>query len=202
MKNFLCGFFFLICYTYAHSSTIDFEDQVGGNCESYGDGGLVSTAFYFTGNPDDPGLFICNPYVVAANYSKALLNANALSILTMRQNGGDTFWLSAFQAANRDQPELGYATTIAINVLGQIQGGGTVEQQLILNGNALTTFFLPSSFTNLTSVVFSAVGSGGSNAEFLIDNIVVNEQYLSEPVSLVLFFLGLLMLALNSRKRA
>ena len=55
------------------------------------------------------------------------------------------------------------------------EGGGTVFTSITLDSQApydWTQFFLPSSFTNLSSVVFTAQGNG-ETPEFVIDDIVV-----------------------------
>lgn len=207
MKKIFAGLLLALSSIGAQASTVDFQDLSFGNCASYGSGGVTSGGYSFAGNVADANLFGCSAGLVAGNTSNALINANAHSIITMSQVGGGVFSLTSFEAGNRFDAPYYYGTSTAINVLGNVNGGGTISQQFAFNGNAFDLFTLGSGFSNLDSVVFTAIGNAGSNgaagSEFVIDNIVVNESVaVPEPASLALLALGLLGFAATRRRKS
>jgi hypothetical protein len=181
------------------STTIDFQDVAGGSC-AWSGSTVSSRGFTFGGNPADPHLFVCNPGVVAQNTTQGLINANLTSILTFAPTGGGTFSLNSFFAGartkdwNTNQESTIYGTATGLDIVGQLSSGGTVSAQIAFDGLAFEQFFLPSSFTNLTSVTMTALGAPRRNGpEFLIDDIVVNGTFnaaVPEPSTWAMMVVG------------
>ena len=191
----------------ANALVIDFEDVGSGDCA-----GAIppvqSRGFRFRGNPEDPNMYICNAGVIQNNTSAALINANSRSIISMRPRQWGIFTLHSFFAGGRtedfnpDQPVTLYDLATGIDILGHLLGGGTVSTSIALDTTVpydWEQFFLPGTFTNLTSVVFTAQGNG-PRPEFLIDDIVVTPQAIPEPASLMLMSLGLFALMAKRRR--
>lgn len=206
MKKILAGLLLALSSIGAQASTVTFQDLSFGSCAWYGSSGVTSGGYSFTGNTADAHLFGCSAGLIAGNTSNALINANAHSIITMSQVGGGVFSLTSFEAGNRYDAPYYYGTSTGLDVVGYLNGGGTVSQQFAFNGNAFDLFTLGSGFSNLDYVVFTAIGNGGSNGasgpEFVIDNIVVNETVaVPEPASLALLALGLFGFAAARRRK-
>ena len=190
----------------ANATVVDFQDVPSGTCAFNTTGTLTSQGFDFTGNPIDSALFVCDPGANQHNTTAALINANSQSILTMSQNGGGVFSLESFFAGGRTEdfaPDLAvtmYSVATGIDILGNLFGGGTVSYSVVLDSIApydWSQYFLPASFNNLTSVVFTAQGSGPT-PEFLIDDINVS---VPEPASIALLGIGLVGVGFSRRKR-
>lgn len=189
------------------AATIDFQDLTSGSCAYYGSGKLVSGGFAFVGNPSDPNLFGCAANVIGSNTSNALINANSKSILTMSKNDGEAFSLLSFFSGSRyddfnPNSFSSYGQATGIDVIGQVVGGGAVENIFNFTSGNFQQFNLGAGFSNLSSVTFTAIGNR-STVEFLIDNIVVGApSSVPEPASAALLGLGLAAFAASRRKSA
>lgn len=191
-----------------NASTVDFQDVTSGNCASSGNL-VTSGGFNFTGNPIDPNLFICNADVIQSNTSAALIDANSLSIITMQAVNGGTFSLQSFFAGSRTQDfdtasvSTSFGLATGVEVTGTLENGNTVSTVFDFDYLNWDQFALTSSFDNLLSVTFTALG--GSKAEFLIDDIVVNETFVSSvpvPAAVWLFGSGLVALVGLGRRKS
>mgnify|MGYP001164221208 FL=1 len=198
----------------AQADVVDFQDVPSGSSPCYVDftaTSLQSRGYTFTGNPAEPYLYVCESGVVQNNPSAALVNANLRSVVTMTNSSGAAFSLESFFAGGRTEdfdpslPVSLYSVATSIDILGHLMGGGTVFTSITLDSQApydWTQFFLPSSFTNLSSVVFTAQGNG-ETPEFVIDDIVVTlpHQSIPEPASLALLGAALAGIGLLGRKK-
>ena len=112
--------------------------------------------------------------------------------------GTTAFSFGGFDAGGLFNPPVaGFPDATVISVIGNLFGGGTLTAAFTLNGPNFTSFLLPASWTNLSSVQFTGmIPSVSSNAGFGLDNIVVNQATtVPEPGSLTLLGSGLLTLA-------
>jgi hypothetical protein len=107
-------------------------------------------------------------------------------------------WVSGAQAAANGVPNAN-----RLDVLGNLQGGGTVSAGFDLGGG-WQTFVLPGTFVNLSSVVLSgSIVGGSSDASLSFDNIVVNGSSTSavpEPSTLALLGVGMCGLLVRYRR--
>jgi hypothetical protein len=98
--------------------------------------------------------------------------------ITMALSGGGAFSLSSLFGskvfANSSAAATGgFPNADVLNILGNLSGGGTVSATFSLGG-AFQQFFLPSTFTGLTSVVFSGSLTAGGAGGISLDTIVAN----------------------------
>ncbi|TXT26728.1 MAG: hypothetical protein FD134_438 [Gallionellaceae bacterium] len=193
----------------SQAAIVDFQDVISGNCASYYSGAVQSGGFNFTGNPVDSNLFVCNAGVIGSNTTAALINANLRSVVTMAQVGGAAFSLNSFFAGGRN-PQGYYSLATSIDILGNLVGGGTVSTSVVLDSSssyAWAQYSLSPSFSNLSSVTFTAQGNG-NRPEFLIDDISINAAPVPAPVpepesyAMLLAGLGLMGFAARRRSRS
>ena len=126
--------------------------------------------------------------------------------IVMSQLGGGAFSFSQFDGAELFVAAPGgFPNATSILVTGALSGGGSVSATFALDGIVdgaggaadFQTFFLPGSFTNLTSVTFSGlIGSSGTGG-LGIDNIVVD----TVPEPSTVFLLGLGLTGILARRR-
>lgn len=95
-----------------------------------------------------------------------------------------------FSIQSFDSAVMFLGTANTVDVIGNINGGGTVNASFNIN-STFTTFNLSGAWTNLDSVIFRS----GTNAAFVtdpgvsLDNIVVNSP-VPEPATLAVLGLG------------
>ena len=178
------------------AASVDFQDVPSGSCSAVGPV-VESRGFRFTGNQDDPALFVCDPGVLQSNTSAALINANSRSMLTMTQNTEAAFSLASFFAGGRtassspSEPIVAYTVATGIDVFGRRSDGTTTAASVTLDSDApygWAFYTLPPSFQSLVAVTFTATGLGAT-PEFLIDDLLVNAA-VPEPTEAALLAAG------------
>ncbi len=164
----------------------------GGNTFIYAGFEFTSTNSYVIGNDYNSNDAAGNPY----DGNDFLL---AYSGLTVGQSGGGTFSLDGLDITNwYDQHGVAgeYAPDKTWRVTGNLSGGGTVTQDLLLDslgnsadtdGNDFETFSLIG-FDNITS--FNITLTTATYPYMVIDNLVIND--VPEPSSLALLALCLM----------
>jgi hypothetical protein len=154
----------------ASALIINMESLPSGSCANIGPT-TTTQGFSFSANAN---LFACNGNANALNPTRALLDANDQSIVTMSAADASLFDLISFDSGSRLRDGEVHPTqgSSQVQVVGNLTGGGTVSTTFAFDGIQFRTFLLPSSFTNLSSVVFTGLGSAES-PEMLLDNISV-----------------------------
>jgi len=195
----------------ANAGLIDFEDMASDSDLEFSS--ALSRGYLVThgGSGIDPFAIVVGPagpdaLKFSGNGSKRLVAFNT-STISFSRPGGGAFDLLQFDGGESwvDMPHL-WATQI--QVVGTLQGGGTVSQvfRLDLHKDAQTgmqPFILGGDFRNLASVRFSGLGATGGGPEFSLDNLVVGPDAVAigAPPSLWLAGAGLAALAAVRRRR-
>ena len=200
----LCVAFVLGFAQHAGAITMGFEGVAGS-------GGLFHPA-----TPHTEGGFTIessspwNTTIFDRNFSP-FINTNGTDVLgwvtpatfTLTQDNDNLFSIESMEATNLFTGF--YSNSMAIDVVGNLFGGGIVEQTFGLAPDSFGTFaFNTAEFTNLVSIGISA--SNFTEVNFLVmDNLVVNDlgpapAPVPEPAGILLIGSGLLGLAGFSRK--
>ncbi|KQS04017.1 hypothetical protein ASG11_06930 [Sphingomonas sp. Leaf357] len=185
----------------ASASVIDFSDVTSGSC-AYAGASLTSGGFTFSA----PGnaVFVCNSGVLAQNTSAAIVAANGLSVLNFAPVAGGVFSLNGFQAGSRtaDFNITTGSTQSATGILVEGLSGSIVvaSTSFSFTGFDFSTFQLSNAFSGLTSARITATGPN-ANAEFVLDNVVVNAAAVPEPATWGMMILGFGMIGAAARSR-
>lgn len=115
--------------------------------------------------------------------------------LTLTENSGTPFSIQSLEASNAFVNY--FDPGMALNVVGHLQGGGTVSQTFSIIQNTFTTFYFNSSFVNLSSLDISA--NRFPTALLAMDNLAVTP--VPEPSALLLLISGLLGIGIIGRVR-
>lgn len=195
----------------ASAGVIDFEDLA--HLTDFDFSSVTSRGYLLThgGSGIDPFATIVGPVGddaldFSGNGSKRLVAFNT-STITLSRPGGGAFDLLQFDGGESwlDMPHV---WARQIQVVGQLEGGGTVSQlfRLDLQKDALQglqQFTLGTGFRGLLSVSFFGLGATGGGPEFSLDNLVVapDAVAVAAPPSLWLAGAGLAALACARRRR-
>jgi hypothetical protein len=128
--------------------------------------------------------------------SAGLFNVYAGSIATLTKIGGSTFDFNAIDLAPLAQA---YGSEASVSFIGNVHGGGTINQSFTLDGNFTFQTFAFSGFNNLDSVTWQQVFPYHQ-----FDNLVLDRaaSAVPEPGTLVLCGLALAVMGALLRKKA
>lgn len=190
----------------------------------------LASGGYLFGSPDngvtagaslvyDPWFFDNGVQAAYYPHNATQYIGSTTTIITMTRAGGGAFSLSQVDVAegfvnciiNQGCELVGAAEQVS--VIGQLAGGGTISATLLLDGvmdgiqgiqTDFQTFFLPTSFTNLTMVTFIGQDNLGQTVVngqnlFSIDNLFASA--VPEPGMIALMLLGLGLMLTGRRCR-
>jgi len=121
-------------------------------------------------------------------------------VITLTQDNGQPFSFESFDTTNSlplngaNPPPI-----FGLDVIGHLNGGGTVTQSVTFTPDTFTTVSLTSGFANLLSVDF--VEFAGSLTDPVIDNLVVTPAAVGGRGALAMFAVGLAGLGVVRRRR-
>ncbi|KQZ26319.1 hypothetical protein ASD58_16910 [Duganella sp. Root1480D1] len=206
---------FAVCSTAplsAGAGVIDFEDLP--HLAYFEFSSQISRDYLIThgGNLIDPFAYVVGPagedaLDFSGNGSKRLVAFNS-SAITVSRPGGGAFDLLQFDGGE-SWLDIPHVWARQIQVVGQLQAGGSVSQVFTLDliknlQNGLQPFILGNTFRDLVSVTFSGLGATGGGPEFSLDNLVVAQEAalaIDAPPAIWLAGAGLAALALARRRR-
>jgi hypothetical protein len=188
----------LISAPAAAQSTVDFDEYGSTYVYQSGGGTISSDGFDFTISPT--GSFIAVNYGFGGsnflnNGTSSFFLANSGSVTmdeTVASAGG--FSLNSFDLGGSWSDMGRWAS--GINLTGNLVGGGTVSTYIAMPTSFAFQNVMLNGFTGLSSVVFSPVinaNNGGSNYEFQIDNLAVNQPQAAavpEPATWAMMLIG------------
>ena len=200
----------MINTTHVQAAIIDFEDViVSGGALAINP--VQSNGFLFNASAQTSGVmrdpFVCSPDCADNGTQTYYAGGGTSTVTIMTEALGQIFSLTSFDIAEMfsGSPAIG---ATEINVLGNLSGGGTVSALFSLDGindsvggaADFETFLLPSSFTGLTSVHFTAtINDFTTNSGYMLDNISASAVPI--PAALPLLLSGLAGLGLIGRRR-
>ena len=126
--------------------------------------------------------------------------------ITMTASGGGAFSLSSLFGSkvfvnSAAAASGGYPNADILNIIGNLSGGGTVSATFALGGS-FQQFFLPSTFTGLSSVVFSGSLTAGGTGGISLDTIVASSTSVPDSAATgILLALTMIGLGWMAKKR-
>ena len=203
--NIACGSLLMTGLSNASATVLDFNAQT----LATNFGTITESGFDITGNGagthflSSGGSSFCGPDCPNNGTNHLLSHGDQFDIV---ESSASLFSLSQFDGAETHE---GITSLYAeqIRVVGTYGGGGTVTADFTLDwfqdgddaGNDFQTFFLPSSFTGLSSVTFSGIGVNSTDY-FSLDNVVLNSA-VPVPAAAWLFGSGLIGLIGIARRK-
>jgi len=186
--------------SFASASIIDFEGHPDDGAVT-----IVSNGFTFDFSAQGWGVFTDGFSGGGAPYTH---NGTTRLMMSGDRDGHTTQVLfkptddSAFSLQQLDGATMFPETAGGMEVIGNLEGGGTVSMSFDLS-DSFNTFFLSGAFVNLDSVLVRNLVSGDfrNDSGVSLDNIVVNAP-VPEPASIAAIGLGLAAFARRRRNKS